>query len=182
MKNIKECCWAIILSSEYIKKSQETRVKWGEELKYIENDVALWSQIFAISQIKGIEENGKLKRSFMIFFRSFAETFFLDIEAKRDTTAALCDGKLISISLKNSIHMNFHWFHSRLTCCYILLFSNHSQLQFWSNIPDCHHPTICKFSKTDFIVFEKYQWGRRWSHWKYCGQSRNHVHWNPWWS
>lgn len=93
MKNIKECCWAIILSSEFIKKSQETRVKSGDWLKHIEDDSSLWSQIFAVSQIDGIENNVNIKRSLLIFFRAFAEAFFLDAEAKPDTTAVLWEGK-----------------------------------------------------------------------------------------
>lgn len=93
LRNVKQCCWAIILASEFVRTMQENRIKTGEDLTFLENDVSLCSQIFAISQITGVENEANIKRSLLIFFRSFAESFFLDSQIKPDTTETLWQGE-----------------------------------------------------------------------------------------
>ena len=86
IKHVKKSCWSIILTSEFIKKSQEQRNKirklcetnslYGSSehdstLKINELlgcDILLCKSIFGISQIAGFSEEYNLRRSLMIFF------------------------------------------------------------------------------------------------------------------
>lgn len=99
-RHLKECCWAIILASEFTKKSQEQRIKTKDLKQNLDCDFALCSRIFYISQMEGLDEESHIQRSLMIFFRSFTEAYFLDIHTDSETTASLCDGKWsISVGL-----------------------------------------------------------------------------------
>ena len=92
MKQIKQCCWAIIFLSEFIKKSQDQRVREDDTLKYFKCDALACSLVFYISLIEDIDSDSNLKTSLMIFFKAFTEAYFIDVKTSVDTTVALCDG------------------------------------------------------------------------------------------
>ena len=115
IKCIKKTWWSIILASEFVKKSQEQRnklqkyyatqksidpngieidTKIGDTLSY---DISLCKPIFAISQLYRFAEESNIKRSLMIFFKSFTDTYLLDIETPAETTKVLWEGISISI-------------------------------------------------------------------------------------
>lgn len=90
---IKQCCWSIILASEFIKKNQKDRKKLADSKLHIQCDIILCSLIFYLSQLPGVETESNLNRSLMIFFKSFTESFFLDSDTDHETTIFLCNCK-----------------------------------------------------------------------------------------
>jgi hypothetical protein len=91
---IRQCCWSIILASEFIKKNQEDRKKFKDAKLYIDCDIILCSLIFYLSQLPGVENESNMNRSLMIFFKAFTESFFLDCNTDHETTIILCTCKL----------------------------------------------------------------------------------------